>query len=234
MTIPEVSSDFPPIVALVPLKAHSERVPGKNTRAFCGKPLYFWILESLFNARSIQKIVIDTDSGEIAEQASANFDVKILERPEHLLGDHIVADDLIAYDVEQIPEADFFLQTHATNPLLRSETIDKAVETFFRQREHDSLFSVTPVRSRFFFPDGSPVGHDPAKLIPTQELDPLYEENSCIYIFSRESFQRHSNRLGDKPLMFRMDALEAVDIDEEIQFTYAEVLMRARLADSEE
>jgi N-acylneuraminate cytidylyltransferase len=149
------------------------------------------------------------------------------------LGDHIVADDLIRYDIEQVPEADYFLQTHATNPLLRSETIDAAVAAFFSQQECDSLFSVTEVRARFFFPDGSPVQHDPAKLIPTQELEPLYEENSCIYIFSRESFQRRSNRLGEKPLMFPMDALEAVDIDEELDFTFAEVLMGERLAGSE-
>lgn len=233
MRKPSPSLEFPQIVALVPLKAHSERVTGKNTRNFCGKPLYFWILEALLRARHVQKIVIDTDSDEIAAQAQAQFDIQILERPAYLLGDHIVADDLITYDIEQIRGADHFLQTHATNPLLRSATIDEAVESFFSQQECDSLFSVTEVRARYFFPDGSPVQHNPAKLIPTQELDPLYEENSCLYIFSRASFQRRGNRLGENPMMFPMDALEAVDIDEELDFKFAEVLMRERLAGSE-
>lgn len=231
MNSPQGMANIPPVAALVPLKAHSERVPGKNTRPFCGKPLYHWILQALQDARHVQRLVIDTDSETIAAQASASFDVQVLDRPSHLLGDHIVADELIAHDIEQIPEFEYFLQTHATNPLLQSRTVDAALEAFFNQSEHDSLFSVTEVRSRFFFPDGSPVHHDPDLLIPTQGLDPIYEENSCIYIFSRRSFKQRSNRLGANPLMYPIDAREAVDIDEEIDFTYAQVLMQQRLDD---
>jgi N-acylneuraminate cytidylyltransferase len=229
---PQGAAKIPPVAALVPLKAHSERVPGKNTRPFCGKPLFHWILETLQGARHVQRLVIDTDSEALASQASASFDVHTLNRPPHLLGDHIVADELIAYDIQQLPKFDYFLQTHATNPLLKSSTVDAALEVFFSQSDHDSLFSVSAVRSRFFFANGSPVHHDPDLLIPTQELDPLYEENSCIYIFSRQSFEQRSNRLGANPLMFPIAAREAVDIDEEIDFAFAQVLMQERLADS--
>lgn len=220
---------IPPIAALVPMKGHSERVPGKNIRPLCGRPLFHWILETLEASAFIREVFIDTDSDQIASLVQERFDVRIIHRPERLLGDHFVANDLIAHDLTCIPGYEFFLQTHSTNPLLRSETIDQAVEAFFSQDEHDTLFSITPLQARFYWPDGRPVNHEPGHLIPTQELPEIFFENSCMYLFSREAFLKGSNRLGERPMMFPMDPFEAVDIDEELDFTLAEVLMRDRL-----
>jgi N-acylneuraminate cytidylyltransferase len=223
----------PPITALVPMKGHSERVPGKNLRAMCHKPLFYWILDSLSRSKFIDRIVINTDSPEIAQGTTKLFDVTIIERPTELHGDFFVANDLIAYDLLQFPETEFFLQTHSTNPLLKTETIDRAIEAFFRQRTHDSLFSVTELHTRLYWTEGTPVNHDPSNLIRTQDLEPIFEENSCLYIFSRESFKKNNNRLGDSPMMFPIDRFEAVDIDEEYDFLLAESLLFARLAKSE-
>jgi N-acylneuraminate cytidylyltransferase len=221
------------ITALVPMKGHSERVPGKNLRAMCHKPLFYWILDSLSRSKYIDRIVINTDSPEIAQGTTKLFDVTIIERPTELQGDFFVANDLIAYDLLQFPETEFFLQTHSTNPLLKTETIDRAIEAFFRQRTHDSLFSVTELHTRLYWTEGTPVNHDPSNLIRTQDLEPIFEENSCLYIFSRESFKKNNNRLGDSPMMFPIDRFEAVDIDEEYDFLLAESLLFARLAKSE-
>lgn len=212
------------------MKAHSERVPKKNIRPFCGKPLFHWILTALSRSKYIKRIAINTDSLEIAEDAMKHFEVTIIERPEHLLGDMFVANDLIAYDLTQLPEVDFFIQTHSTNPLLRTETIDRAIEAFFNQTTHDSLFSVTPLYTRLYWPDGTPANHDPNDLIRTQDLEPIYEENSCLYIFSRHAFQKRENRLGGSPMMFPIDRLEAVDIDDESDFLFAEARMRVRMS----
>jgi N-acylneuraminate cytidylyltransferase len=218
-----------PVTALVPMKAHSERVPGKNTRELCGEPLFHWILRALTRARHITDIVVNTDSTEIAKAVQNRFDVQIHPRPEHLLGDAIVANQLIEHDLGQLTSCDYFLQTHSTNPLLRSESIDRALEAFFAQDVHDALFSVTPLQTRLYWADGSPANHDPDELIQTQALPPIYEENSCLYIFSRAGFQKNSNRLGSNPMMFPLDRYEAIDIDEEFDFTFAEWLMSLRL-----
>ena len=223
-------TNVPPIVALVPMKAHSERVPKKNIRPFCGKPLFHWILTALSQSKYVERIAINTDSLEIAEDAMKHFEVTIIERPERLLGDMFVANDLIAYDLSQLPREDFFIQTHSTNPLLRTETIDRAIEAFFNQTTHDSLFSVTPLYTRLYWPDGTPANHDPNDLIRTQDLEPIYEENSCLYIFSRQAFQKRENRLGESPMMFSIDRLEAVDIDDQSGFLLAEALMRVRIS----
>jgi len=217
------------VKALVPMKAHSERVPNKNIRQLAGKPCFHWVMETLTNSKYIDEIIINTDSPEIAKSAKDNFNkATILERPEFLLGDMISIQPLIEYDLANSDGA-YYLQTHSTNPLLTTASVDKAIETFFAQTTHDALFSVTEIKQRFYWPDGRGVNHDPSKLIRTQDLEPIYHENSCFYIFSRETNQKIKNRLGSNPLMFSIDRLEAADIDDMEDFYWAEFLMLRRL-----
>jgi CMP-N-acetylneuraminic acid synthetase len=218
----------PKIIALLPMKEHSERVPNKNIRDFCGRPLYHWVMESLLASRFVSEVLINTDSERIAEDALNNFDrVKIVNRPEFIRGDMVPMNDIIAYDISQCEE-EHFLQTHSTNPLLTTTTINKAIECYFANLgSHDSLFSVTRYQTRLYWKNGTPINHNPQELLRTQDLEPVYEENSNIYIFSRTSFCRSGNRrIGLRPVMFEMDKLEAVDIDEEHDFILAEMLYR--------
>ena len=125
--------------------------------------------------------------------------------------------------------SDIYLQSHSTNPLLRSSTIDRAVDKFLTPGDHDSLFAVNVWRTRFFWTDGRPVNHNPDELLPTQDLPPLLEENSNIYIFTKESFAKRNHRIGKKPMMFEMEYAEAIDIDEMSHFKLADALMTLRL-----
>jgi len=222
--------DIPKIKALLFMKHHSERVPRKNMRDFCGRPLFHWIMDSLTSSKYISEIIINTDSEEIAKSAKENFDVTIHMRPEHLLTITSNEANLIMEHDLSIIEGEYFLQTHSTNPLLTTKSIDESIEVFFDQKKHDSLFSVTALQTRLFSENGEPINHDPSKLIKTQDLPPIYEENSCIYIFSRQSFTKTGNRLGEIPMLFSIDKLEAVDIDEMEDFVFAEYLMKRRLS----
>ena len=223
---------IPKITALVPMKGHSERIPDKNIKPIAGKPCFHWILEALKNSKYINKIVINTDSEEIAKSARENFEVKILIRPDFLIGDMISIQPLIEYDISQT-DGEFYLQTHSTNPLVTVETIDKAIETFFNQNDHDALFSVTPIQTRLYWSNGKGINHDPKHLIRTQDLEPIYEENSCIYIFSKTTNRITKNRLGSNPMMFTMDRLEAADIDNMEDFYWAEFLLLRKLKDED-
>jgi N-acylneuraminate cytidylyltransferase len=218
----------PSFSALVPMKHESERVPGKNLRSLHGRPLYHWILETLKASRFVREIVVNTDSKEIARDAAERFGARILWRPDHLLGHMVGIKPLIEYDLSQ-SDGEYFLQTHSTNPLLTTETVDRAIATFLAPGDHDSLFTVTPVQSRFYWADGKPVNHDPDNLVRTQDLPPVYEENSCLYLFTRAGFLKHRHRIGRHAIMFPMPAEEAVDIDEPRDFTVADALMKARL-----
>ncbi|MBT3240609.1 MAG: acylneuraminate cytidylyltransferase family protein [Chloroflexi bacterium] len=213
------------IVALVPMRHFSERVVGKNYREMAGKPLFHYIIETLAQCEEISKIIVDTDSPTIIKGLATHFpDVVVLERPEHLCDDKIPMNEILLYDTAQV-EADYYLQTHSTNPLLKTETISKAIQTFYdNNKDYDSLFSVTAWHTRLYDENGKAINHNPNELLRTQDLPPVYEENSCIYIFNRQTLVERNHRLGNKPMMFEIDSREAMDIDEEIDFSLTEFL----------
>jgi CMP-N-acetylneuraminic acid synthetase len=207
------------------MKGHSERVPGKNLRRIAGKPLFHWIVEALLGAGRVDDVIVDTDSDQIeAAVVSAFPSVSVHRRPDHLHGDLVPMHDVVA-EVARNVTHEHILQTHSTNPLLRSETIDAAIEAYLVPGEHDSLMAVTALQARLYFSDGRPVNHDPAVLIRTQDLEPILEENSNIYIAPREQIVATGRRIGSRPLLFPVPREEAVDIDEELDFKVAEFLL---------
>ena len=215
--------------AFLPMKGHSERVKNKNLKPFNNKPLFYYVLTTLLQCNKIKHVYIDTDSDEIRISIDNLFPderISVIRRNERLCGDYVSMNDIIAYDI-QLVEENFFLQTHATNPLLTSETIESACEVFKANIDnYDSLFSVNRIQTRLYDENGTAINHDPEKLIRTQDLEPLYEENSNIYIFTRESFIRNKRRIGRKPYLFEMDQIEAIDIDTERDFYLAEYIYR--------
>jgi CMP-N-acetylneuraminic acid synthetase len=208
------------------MRHHSQRVPGKNYRPLAGMPLFHHIVTSLLRCPEIERVVVDTDSDPVMEGLRKHFpSVLVIERPDRLSADTISMNEILLYDTSQI-QADYYLQTHSTNPLLRPATISRAIQTFLSNTPaYDSLFSVTRVQRRLWDRDGRPINHDPDILLQTQDLPPVYEENSCLYMFSRPNLLRRRNRLGDRPLMFEIDAIEAWDIDEELDFAIAKFLL---------
>src|SRR3546814_8554955 len=105
---------------------------------------------------------------------------------------------VIADDVASVP-ADMYLMTHTTNPLMSADTIRGAIAAF-REAQNanrtDSLFTVDKVQTRFYRADCSPVNHDPDNLVRTQDLEPWFEENSNLYIFTGDSFAATNARTG--------------------------------------
>ena len=217
-------------VALVPMRHHSQRVPGKNYRPLMGRPLYQHILGTLLSVPEISTVVVDTDSEPVMDGLRRDFpQVVLLPRPDHLRADTIPMNEILLYDTSQV-QADFYLQTHSTNPLLRPQTISKAIQTFLADYPaHDSLFSVTRWQTRLYDQYGHALNHDPNILLQTQDLPPVYEENSCIYIFTRANLERRRNRLGERPYMFEITSDEAWDIDEELDFAITDFLMQHRM-----
>src|SRR5690606_3045552 len=219
-------------VALLPMKANSERVKGKNFKPLADKPLFQWILDSLLAIEEIDLVVINTDAKDIlAENGLRECGrVQIRERKPELCGDFVSMNSILADDIENVP-ADTYLMTHTTNPLLSASTIKDALACFNKNRENnDSLFTVNKVQTRFYREDMSPVNHDPDNLVRTQDLEPWFEENSCLYIFSKESFASTRARIGQRPMMYVTPALESVDIDEPEDWEMASALAERLIA----
>ena len=210
------------------MKANSERVPGKNFRSFAGKPLFRWILDTLLAVDEIGQVIINTDAGDILADKGLPDSPKITlhERPEEICGDHVSMNLVLADDLSRT-DADLFLMTHTTNPLLTATTICAAIDRYraaLKADSADSIFSVNKYRTRFYREDGSPINHDPDNLLRTQDLEPWYEENSCLYLFSRDSFARTNARIGERPELFETPPLESFDIDGQSDWALAELI----------
>lgn len=217
------------IIALVPMRHHSQRVPGKNYRPLAGKPLFHYIIDTLLQVPAIDQVVVDTDSEPVMDGLRKNFsDVTVLNRPEHLRADDIPMNDILVYDSEQV-QGDFYLQTHSTNPLLKPRTVENAIKMLLAAYpEKDSLFSVTRWQTRLYNQYGAAINHNPAILLQTQDLPPVYEENSCLYLFTRQNLLKRHHRIGENPILFEIDPDEAWDIDEALDFEITEFLMKRK------
>lgn len=217
------------IKVLLPMKANSERVINKNMKDFAGLPLYHAVADSVLKSKYVDKLVINTDSHIIAEDAVKTYGNRVIinDRPAEICGDFVSMNKIIENDLSKL-DGEHFMQTHSTNPLLKATTIDAAVELYFANLDKfDSVFSVTKVQTRFYDSEAKPVNHNPAELIRTQDLEPLFEENSNFYIFSKKSFSRSGDRrIGLNPKIFVMNKLEAIDIDEPEDFVLAELLYK--------
>lgn len=215
------------VVALLPMKANSERVRGKNFREFCGKPLFRWMLDTLLAVEEIDQVIINTDAREIlAENGLTDTDrVTIRDRKPEICGDFVSMNLVIGDDISNV-DADVYLMTHTTNPLMSADTVRNALAAFREAQvagRADSLFTVDKVQTRFYRADGSPVNHDPNNLVRTQDLEPWFEENSNLYIFTRESFAKTEARIGAKPAMYEGPYFESIDIDTPADWDFAVV-----------
>lgn len=205
------------IVALLPMKANSERVKGKNFREFNGKPLFRWILDALLEIEEIDQVIINTDARQIlAENGLTDSErVMIRDRKAEICGDLVSMNLVLEDDVQNI-DADIYLMTHTTNPLMTTDTIRSALQAFQAAQAEDkadSLFTVDKIQTRFYRADCSAVNHDPDNLIRTQDLEPWFEENSNLYIFTQDSFNNTNARIGKQPMMFESKKFESIDID---------------------
>ena len=217
------------IVALLPMKANSERVKGKNFRDFGDKPLFKWVLDTLLSVSEIDLIVINTDARNILARYGLidNERILIRDRDEEICGDLVSMNLIIKDDIKNI-DSDIFLMTHTTNPFLSRYSVQAAIKKFkiaVKSEVADSLFTVNKVQDRFYDDNAQPINHDPTNLIRTQDLDPWYQENSNLYLFSKNSFFKTDARIGANPTMLVTAPYESTDIDTPDDWELGEVMV---------
>lgn len=213
------------LVALLPMKANSERVKGKNFRELAGKPLFRWMLDTLLSIDSVDQVIINTDAREVLYEHGLVESERVLirDRKPELQGDMVSMNRIIEDDIAAV-EADLYMMTHTTNPLISASTLLSAIEACRNSGESDSLFSVNRLQTRLYRKDLSPVNHDPDNLVRTQDLEEWFEENSCLYLFTKASFARTGARIGAAPMMYETPQLESIDIDEPEDWVLAQAL----------
>jgi len=217
------------VVALLPMKANSERVKGKNFRDFGGKPLFRWMLDTLLSVAEIDVVVINTDARHIlVGNGLLDTDrIKIRDRRQEICGDMVSMNIIIEDDIANV-DADIYLMTHTTNPLLSKASIETAISQFknaLQEGKADSLFTVNKIQDRFYDCNAHPINHDPNNLIRTQDLEPWYQENSNLYLFTSMSFLSTQARIGCQPMMLETELYESTDIDTPADWDMGEVMV---------
>jgi len=215
------------ITAILPMRAGSKRIKNKNIRLINKKLLYEYILNTLIKSKYINKIIINSDIQKKFFKKIKNSKVIYLERKKSLRG-NCNMNDVILETIKNSND-EFYIQTHATNPLLNYKTIDNAISFYMKNKnKYDSIFSVTKIQKRLWNLNQKPINHKINDEPTTQNLIKIFEENSCFYIFSKKSFFKKNNRIGVKPKMFEISKFESLDIDEEIDINIAKIMTQIK------
>lgn len=213
------------VTAIVPIKGETEIING-NLRLFNNQPLFRLLLEKLEHIFAVDEIIVDTDLHHLEEELKKTFKkIKFIKRPKELTSPETTINDIINYDIKQTDNHEIFIQTHVNKPLIKKETIAKALKLFVEEEDHyDSLFTVNKYQSRFYNAEKKPINHDFSYLVRTKELPPVFEENSCFYIFTRESFEQNHHRIGKTPFFYEVQPIEALELQDSLSYKLAEIL----------
>lgn len=221
----------PGIIAIVPARGGSKGIPRKNIRILAGKPLISYTIESALKSKYIDKVVVSTDDDEIAE-VSRFYGSEIVKRPKDLAEDTVPLDPVIFHALKNIENRDkkeyeYIITIQPTSPLLKSETIDTAIERMLSS-DYDSLISVKTEPHLFWTKRDYNFEPLYKERKNRQFLDPIYRETGSVLI-SKRNIISDSNRIGEKTFLFEIPSEEAIDIDTYQDWMIAENILKKKL-----
>lgn len=206
----------------IPIKANSERVPGKNLRNLNGKKLYQYICEHVKEANVFDNIFVDTNSNEVAEYAQ-QMGFTVIERVPELAKNTANGNDLLVHHLQMYPDFDYYFQLFATAPYLQPESIRACFNKLVNSEKYDSCFTATENHG-FYWLLGNPINYRPGILPRSQDMASVIEETTGLYGISKESLNRFRCRIGKYPYIHIVNKFEAVDINTEDDFKIAEYI----------
>ncbi|WP_152286928.1 acylneuraminate cytidylyltransferase family protein [Flavicella marina] len=216
------------VACFIPIKAFSERVKGKNFRKIGGKPLFEIIIDKALEAGCFDDVFVDTNSDEISDYAISNG-ASVIPRKEELALNSANGNDLLLHHRYLKPNYDYYFQLFATAPLMKVDTIKKCVNSLISTSTHDSVFTALK-HNGFFWWNSQPVNYQPVVLPRSQDLVPVVEETTAIYGIKKDTLTRYHSRIGATPLIIEVAKAEAIDLNVEEDFDYANWLVERGIA----
>ncbi len=207
-------------VAFVPIRLNSKRVVGKNLKMLGEKPLMCYILDTLANIKKIDEVYVYCSQESIKEYLPKG--VKFLKRPEFLDRDETLGKEIYEEFTKTV-DADIYILAHTTSPFIKEETVENALDKILNEG-YDSAFSCEKIQT-FTWYDGKPLNYDLKEIPRTQTIEPIYVETSAFFMFKRDIWKVHKQRIGFKPYMAQVDKIEGVDIDWPEDFEFAEKIL---------
>ncbi len=209
------------VIAMVPVRAGSTRVPNKNTRPFGDTSLLQLKLKLLNKVENIEQIVVSTDC-EVSADIALKEGAKVQWRNEYYAGSSITNDQHWFHIAQTTPDDIVFL-AQVTSPLLRVSSMQAALNSFLSTDTHDSVNTVS-VEKKFLWKDGKPMNYKESFTPKSQDLPDIFSLNFAITIISRQTMMERKNVVGYKPEFFELDKVESLDIDDFVDFKIAELM----------
>lgn len=223
------------MLAVIPARGGSKGVPGKNIRELAGKPLVVYTIEAAINSGVFEKVIVSTDSMEIADIARKSGAEVPFIRPEEISGDFASSDEVIKHAVDFLEDkGDIFTEVCKLQPTspLRNATHIKEAYKLFQEKEADFIVSVcecehSPLWSGKLRDDLSMDDFikDEIKLACRQKLTTFYRLNGAIYMAKMDAFKREHSFFGANGYAYLMRQKDSIDIDSELDFKIAECIM---------
>lgn len=207
-------------VAFVPIRLNSKRVIGKNLKILGERPLMCYILDTLVNIQKIDEVYVYCSQESISDYLPEG--VKFLKRPEYLDSDETLGSEIYEEFTKTI-DADVYILAHTTSPFMKKETVENALDKILNE-EYDSAFSCEKVQT-FTWYEGKPLNYSLKDIPRTQTIEPVFVETSAFFMFKRDIWKVHKQRIGFKPYMALVDKIEGVDIDWPEDFEFAEKIL---------
>lgn len=211
-------------IAIMPIKLNNERCPGKNTRILGTKPLLQHELDSLKQTGLCDSINVFCSSEDVVPYLPEG--IHFVKRPDYLDLPTSNFTQIFSLFMEQ-NEADIYIYAHATAPFISVDTMKQCIEAV-QSGEYDSAFCAVKHQD-YLWQDGEPLNFDATNLPRTQDLKPIYQETSGIYVFTKEVFEKYHRRIGKNPFIKEVSFKEAVDIDNPEDFDLAEALVNLEM-----
>lgn len=221
-------------LAIIPARGASKRLPRKNVLDLAGKPLIAWSIEAGLDSKYIDKVIVSSDDEEILN-ISKQFGAETIIRPDELANDTATTFDALKHTIENIKAYDYVILLQPTSPLRNAQHIDEAIELLITKNA-DAIVSVceidhSPLWSNTLPKDANMKGflRDEVLNKRSQDLEKYYRINGAIYICKTQKLlEEKSFFLKDNIFAYKMNKKNSVDIDEEIDFKIAKVLMNEK------
>lgn len=207
-------------VAFVPIRLNSKRVVGKNLKMLGDKPLMCYVLETLSKVKGVDEVYCYCSNEEVIKYLPEG--AMFLKRPEFLDRDETLGKEIYEEFTKTV-DADVYILAHTTSPFMKIETFEKALSKI-KNEDYDSAFSAEKFQT-FAWYDGKPLNYDLKEIPRTQTIEPVFVETSAFFMFKRDVWKVHKQRIGFKPYMALVDKIEGVDIDWPEDFEFAEKIL---------
>ena len=216
------------IVAFVPAKGHSERVPDKNLSVLDGDYLFKRKLRQALDCAAITEVCLDTESDTLAELAT-DLPITRLVRPAELASNATDGHEMFAWECSQRPDADIWIQLLCTAPFVSAATIKRAVDALLADPAADSLVAVT--RAKQYCWDEDKPAYGTGRIPNSVDLPATVIEAMSLYIVRRPaSGEVPARRYGSRPILFDLDPIEQIDINRGSDLVIAETIAAGQRA----